>query len=139
VVTPATVLDSIADTIEALVTTTYKWATTDAWRRGRTLDPTRQGDRHLEFWLAFDRGTLGPRDRLEWDLVITVSVRLTPRNDYADVGRAHLAALAAVNALDRWTNSGARCSGLAYTLTAQPGGEWGTIEIAGTVLVTDWR
>jgi hypothetical protein len=135
---PATLLDSLADTLEALDTTAYRYAASDAWRRGRFPVPEVAGGYHLEFWPILGAAALQARDRIDYDLTIRFLARTQAEDDFLEIGRAHTAALSALNALDRWTNQGTRCTGLAYEVT-QAGPAWAVIEITGTLIVSDWR
>lgn len=95
-------LDSIADYMEGLSTTSYQDAADDRWHRARGATEAQRGARNLEFWLqllSFDphgqemaRPTLGIR----W------LQRYNPDDSYTSQARLLTAGMTLVSLLPQW-------------------------------------
>jgi hypothetical protein len=140
------ILDGLADTLEALDTTAYGWpgpagsATTDRWKRGRTLDAERAGARHLAFWIDLGDAQADGNKGLRWDEAsLTFTARFSPSGDYAAEARFRDAAAAAMLALLHWSGMEAcRATPTGYSV-GTVSGEWAQVRVRFTLHHANWR
>lgn len=136
-----TILDSLSRHIEALSTAGYRYDSSDAWLRGRTLSPSEEPTRHLEFWVGLGPCQLqGARGLLFSSAVLSVFARATLDDTAASEGILHDAATAAMGVLAEWhlDDAGARTTPRGYRIETD-GGEWARIVIDFSLSLTSWR
>ncbi len=135
-------LESMASALEGLNTQGYRWADSDRWRRARTLDATRKGTRHLEFWIDLGKDTSlrGRTGLLHERCELTVVCRYSLDDNFRAQGIIRNAGLAAIGALLAWgyPSIGARVvpEGMHIESTDS---EWARVAVPFHLLIAEWR
>ena len=130
-----TIIEGLHGALQDRDATGYAWSASDAWTQGRYAATASGGHAHLQAWISLGGSVEFTKPQVIYTATLTFAARYVPDDDSVSWGRAHAAALDAMEALNAYSHpSGARALPLGYA-TSPMADEWILVAIAFTLTI----